>query len=223
MGNLLFSQPPYVFDNNIKCKHIDLDGIAKIITGLNIIPNNPNIENICVGSSLNLNEEYIVITTKIRHISKKLLFPLLPQLWVVLREVAKKYKIVILGERFVERSKEYSVSGNVESTFGIYEQIISNLPGDRLVDLTVPCLGITAPDITKIKQDCLIMKEAKYSVILGIGGNLWLSLVSGKTIGFRFDNLGIFTTITDLINNPNFDKAFVTKDWKIFLNKLLES
>jgi hypothetical protein len=220
LGKLLFSEPPYIYDK-IRRPHSDLDKIANIICGLKFTPQKPNIDHIlCSGDSLNLDEKYIVITTKTRYMHKQFLYPLFPKLWKTMKEVSKKYKIVILGERCVEKSKEYIVDHNKEIIYSIYDQIISNIPNDRIVDLTVPALGITVPDIKKIQQDCLIMKEAEGVIVLGIGGNLWLALAVANTINFRSDNLGVFTTLIDMINNPKFNTAFLSKDINKFLQKL---
>ena len=109
---------------------------------------------------------------------------------------------------------------NVNDIYGIYEQIISNISNDRIVDLTVPALGIIVPNLEQIQQDCLIMKEAKCVITLGIGGNLLLSLSVANTIGFRNESSGVFTTVVDKITNPLFPTAFLTKDWKLFLQRL---
>lgn len=223
MGTLLFSEPPYIYDQG-NYPPIDLDSIAKLAHNLNIMPQKPSIDHLlCRGNPLDLGEEYIVMTTKIRHIYKQFFYPNSIGLWNVLRELSERYKIVILGERDVERSKEYQIDANAETTFGIYEQIIANLPSNRIVDLTVPALGITPPDLSKIQQDCLIMKGSKFVITLGIGGNLWLALCVAKTIGFRNDSLGIFTVITDKLHNSQFADVFLSKNWDEFLVQLRSS
>jgi len=223
LGKLLFSEHPYIYDNGTY-PHINA---SKEIFTLKLMPQKPNLDNLlCKGESLNLDEEYIVLTTKIRLISRNVFYPLSPQLWNTLRNVSKKYKIVILGEKDVEKSKEYLHDNNIEMVYGIYEQIIANIPNDRIIDLTVPALGITCPDLKKIQQDCLIMKESKATLTFGIGGNLWLALMVANTIGFRCEpqtaskDLRDWYAITDLVNNPQFTTAFLTKDWKSFLEKL---
>ena len=118
----------------------------------------------------------------------------------------------------MEKSKEYTMGINRDYVFGIYDQLITNIPADRIIDLTVPALGISVPEFSKIKQDCLIMKNAKAVVTLGIGGNLWLSAVSSNlTIGYR-DDAG--DHVMDTIVNSNFPSMFLTKNFPEFIKKL---
>lgn len=213
LGTLLFSEPPYVFTHD---KNPPIHTM-NTIRSLGITPRKPNLDHLlCKGQSLNVGQEYIVLTTKARVFDRIKFLPQSVQLWATLKKLSEKYKIVILGEREVEQSKEYAPNKN--TIFGIYEQIIANLPADRIIDLTIPALGITAPELTKIQQDCVIMKEAKFVITLGIGGNFWLAVSVANTIGYRTDT----DWVTDLISNPHYPSAFITKDWNQFINKLGE-
>lgn len=218
LGTTLFSKPPYVFDH---VQHDPLN-VYKSIKSLAILPHVPDLSGVlCVGASLNLGEEYIVITTKIRGLSKAAFYPLSISLWQTLRKLSEKYKIVILGEREVEKNKEYVNISNL--VFSIYEQIITNLPTNRIVDLTVPSLGITTPNLEKIKQDCLIMKEARCVVTLAAGGNVWLAAAVGNVIGFRVDNGNENNYVNDMIScthNPYFHTGFIVQDWWQFISRL---
>lgn len=213
LGVLLFTSPPFHFD------HGDYPPIQteRVIRDLRIVPARTDIDRLlCQGISLNLGEPYIVITTKIRVLSKKNFLTKSPDLWRALRKLSEKYKIVILGEQEVEISKEYQNHKN--EIWSIYEQIVANLPADRVVDLTVPALGITSPTLRKVQQDCLIMKQAKFTITFGIGGNLWLAVASGNCIGYRTDG----DYVTDLLVNPEYPGVFLTRDWKQFISKLEE-
>jgi len=112
--------------------------------------------------------------------------------------------------------KEYDVHQG--SIFGIYEQIIANLPPDRVLNLTVPALGETVADLSAIQQDCLIMKEAKFVITIGVGGNFCLAgSTASMLIGFRADTLHF----TDLIfQNREYPNAIVTKNWSHFISVL---
>ncbi|HEY5267660.1 MAG TPA: hypothetical protein VII94_00820 [Candidatus Saccharimonadales bacterium] len=216
MGNLLFTQPPYRYNgwsNNYPVN------VSQIVKDLKIIPIKPDLDHLlCVGTSLNLKEEYIVVTTKARCFNRSKFYPLSVHLWGALKKLSEKYKIVILGEREVEKSKEYTMGINRDYVFGIYDQLITNIPADRIIDLSVPALGISVPEFSKIKQDCLIMKNAKAVVTLGIGGNLWLSAISSNmTIGYR-DDAG--DQVMDTITNPSFPSMFLTKNFPEFIKKL---
>ena len=218
LGNTLFTTPPYIF-SNVQYKPLFLYDTIK---ELNILPSKPNLDSVlCAGTSLNLGEEYIVITTKIRGLRRKDFYPFSINLWKILRKLSEKYKIVILGERQVENNKEYANISDI--VYSIYEQIITNLPSHRIVDLTVPSLGVTTPDLKKIKQDCLIMKESKCIVTLAIGGNLWLALSVANVIGFKYDCGIVNNYINDMVScltNPKFSTAFITYDWHQFIKKI---
>lgn len=211
IGRLFFSEPPYVL-TNIPYRLRNFDNM---IRDYSLQPIKVNMGHIlCSGKSLDIGEEYIVITTKARDLFKKIFLPLSTQLWSVLSKLSKKYKIVILGERHVEMRKEYGS----DTVFGIYEQIIANLPNERILDLTVPALGETVADLKDIRQDCLIMKEAKFVVTVGIGGNFCLSTsVANMAIGYRHDNLAV----ANKVFGQEYSNAIITKDWNYFI-KVLE-
>lgn len=210
-GTLLFSERPYSFGTK---KSPDME-IFKFIQDNRIVPRKPNLDHLlCKGRSLDLSEKYIVITTKARCLNRGQFLILSTKLWQTLRELSKQYKIVIMGEREIEKSKEYAPYR--DTIFGIYEQIIANLPSDRIMDLSIPALGITTPSLKNIQQDCIIMKEAKAVITFGIGGNLWLSVCVANTIGFRTDG----DPTTDSLTNPQFPTVFLTRDWKEFIHKL---
>ena len=211
IGNLLFSEPPYQFTHTqygpVQTHHM--------IVNLGVKIKKPNIDHLlCHGTPLNIGEEYIIITTKIRALPKMFLYTIMHKFWRTLKKLSTKYKIVIMGEREVEKSKEYAPFSN--TIFGIYEQIICNVPPDRVVDLTVPALGVSVPDLGKIQQDCLIMKNAKFVISFGIGGNLWMASAVANVIGFRNDN----DDTTDVIANPEFTSLYLTKNWDDFIHKL---
>ena len=213
IGQLFFSEPPYVLMNG---PQVFCGDLIHLIKKIGIAPRKPNLDYLlCKGTSLNLGEEYIVITTKAREVSRNIFFPLSIQLWNILKRLSTKYKIVILGERLVEMRKEYLIYKN--EIFGIYEQIIANIPTDRIIDLTVPALGETVAALKDIQQDCLIMKEAKFTLSIGIGGNCCLSCASSNmAIGYRNDN----NKLADTIYNQEYTNAVVTKDWNRFIHTL---
>jgi hypothetical protein len=215
IGQMLFTERPYVFDGK-RCNQSLVDKTkVKIMAGLGVKPKTPKLDMLCKGTSLNLNEPYIVLTTKVRCLPRARFFSVAKRLWEVLKPLTAKYKVVVLGERKVELSREYFTQQH--TTYGMYGDIIKNLPAERVVDLTVPALGIVVPDLDKVKQDCLIMKEAEAVITLGIGGNFWMALaVSKNVVGFRDDQ----DIITDLINNPGFHTAHITKDLEAFIQSV---
>lgn len=214
IGQLFFSESPYVIDPN---PTIWGGSIESMTERLGIMPQKVDLNQLlCKGESLKLSNKYIVITTKIRHIDRLTLQPLLDQFWIILKQLSEKYTIVILGERLVQMRKEYNPIKN--EVFGIYDQIINNISADQIIDLSVPALGETVSDISKIQQDCLIMKEAIFTVTFGVGGNFCLATsVSNMAIGFRADNI----TFTDIIfHEREYPNAIITKDWNRFMRAL---
>ena len=144
-----------------------------------------------------------------------------PQTWEVLQKLSRKYRVIILGERKVEMRKEYDVDHirrGKPRPFGIYDDIVRNIPKDRILDLTVPALGETVSDLSQIQQDCLIMKEAKFVVNFGVGGNFCLATsVADMSVCYRSDTL----SYTDAIfHNREYPNAIVTKDPNRFLQAL---
>ena len=213
IGNLFFSEKPYILDMG---KNYPFSDMGVLAHKLKLEPKKAEMANfLCAGNSLNLDEKYIVITTKVRQLPKNIFYPKSVQLWGTLKKLSQKYKIVILGEKLVEMRKEYnSIS---DSVFGLYEQIISNIPNNRILDLTVPALGETVSDLVAIRQDCLIMKEAEFVITLGVGGNFCMATsVANMTIGFRADNL----EFTDAIYNKDYHNAIITKNWNYFIQSL---
>lgn len=213
IGKLFFSEPPYVVRPTSNTFSGDT---ATLMAKLGIQPHKIEMAHLlCKGTPLNVGEEYIVVTTKVRQILRRPFLPQSIKLWEVLSKLSKKYKIVILGERVVEMRKEYGpYNGGV---FGIYDELIANLPADRVLDLTVPALGETVSDLSQIQQDCLIMNQAKFVVTLGVGGNFCMSTsVARMAIGYRTDNLDF----ANKVYSREYPNAIVTKDWAYFIQVL---
>ena len=124
---------------------------------------------------------------------------------------------MILGEREIEYSEEYQRHGN-EKIYSIYNDIINNLPESKIIDMTVPKLGITPPDLDKFLTDCTILHNAKRIISIGGGGAFCTSTAVGNVIAWMdFDELYFFTPIYKNIRYPD---AFVTDDLESFLNEL---
>lgn len=212
IGQLFFSDPPYEIANGA-FQFLDMQH-----TGwhLGITPTKAEMpELLCFGTPLVLSEPYIVLTTKVRNLHKSALDPLLPEFFNVIKN--GKYKVVLLGERDVRMRKEYEVLG--DQVFGIYKQIIEQLPSERLLDLTTPALGEQCNDLSQIRQDCLIMREAKAVITFGIGGNLCLSSATAKmSLGYRNDSTEFF----DIAYSNEYPNAIITKDWFRFISKVKE-
>lgn len=210
LGKLFFSEPPYRLNTG---QHPFM-ATAAVIEQLHISPIRVNLAHLlCKGTSLNIGD-YIVITTKVRGLNRNTFLPKTIQLWKPLREINKKYKIVILGEREVEIRNEYTIPQVKNTVFSIYGHTICNLSSNNILDLTIPALGNTQSTVKQIQQDCLIMKEAKTVIALGTGGNVCMSSACGDNVlGYREDN--------SKLGDEIYRGTSITKDWNQFL-KLLE-
>lgn len=184
LGQLVFSEPPYVLVPNA---HFPFYPNERIIKELNNRPVRPNLDCLCVGRSLNVGN-YVVLTTKVRHIMKQDFEQAKSKLTPALQQLAEKYTIVLLGEREVQRTREYDADVNKNRVYGLYDYFMEILPQNNVIDFTIPALGITCSSLPQLQQDCLIMKEAKAVVNFGIGGNFWISVcVANKTIDWHND------------------------------------
>lgn len=215
IGSLIFSEKPYIFDKQDYKSYAPVDYYNLISDPNTSKDSKPNLDYLCQGQSLNINKEYIVITTKVRVLPNNVLFPLMDQFYSTIKPLCTKYQIVILGEREVEISKEYAMFP--QSIYGLYDNIVNNLSKDIILDLTIPSLGITTPSIKQIRQDLLIMKEAKFVVVFGIGGNFCMSSAVANTINFRRDDEFPLTQLVNKINGSHYSNVFTTQNWQQFL------
>lgn len=184
LGSLVFREPPYVLVPNA---HFPFYPNERIIKEINNKAVKPNFDQLCVGKSIDV-KNYLVFTTKVREFPISLFEEMKIKLTPALQKLASHYKIVILGEREVQRTREYEAECNRLRVFGIYNYLTDILPSESLVDLTIPALGIIPSTMSQFQQDCLIMKEAKAVVTFGTGGNFWIATSVAKTIGLRADN-----------------------------------
>jgi hypothetical protein len=212
LTNLLFNEMPYkIVDQGPEFK-----SMSEVYSDHQLIVQKPNISQLCNGEPLQI-EPYIVMTTKVRYLFRNELKD--QELWPILNSLP--YKIVVLGEREVEMNNEYlNDNRNGPTVYSIYSEIINNL-GDKIIDKTIPALGIIAPNLKQLQQDALIMSGSKAVISFGIGGNFTTGMaVAKKLIGYKPGN----EFYTDIIfqHNEQVGNSFVTKDWQVFLKKLSE-
>lgn len=215
IGQLFFSEPPYVLEKPNKWG----GSIESLIERYSITPQKCEMAHLlCKGTPLNLGEDYVVVTTKVRGINPNFFQQKSSELWNTLRQLSQRNRIVILGERKVEIRKEYEAnynSGRESLPFGLYDDIIANVPANRITDLTVPSLGETVSDLSQVQQDCLIMNQAKCVICVGIGGNSCLAnAVSNMSVGFRMDNI----SFGDAVFTREYPNCIVTKNWPYFIH-----
>ena len=212
LGQLLFSEPPYVISDE-NHPHLSL---VDIHNNYHIPVVKPELAHIlCKGNPLNLGCEYIVLSTKLRYFHRDEFNKISSQFFNILNQLGNKYKIVILGEKVVEMNAEYEYWGS-NVIYSIYNEIINQIPAEKVLDLTIPVLGITTPKLSQIQQDCLIMNQAKFAITLGVGGNFCMATAVANAVGYRTDN----DASTDVIYYKDYPNAIITKDWNKFLQTL---
>lgn len=216
IGTMVFNQTPLIyggfkyFEPNLG----DIHEFDLMSNKYNQQPvSRPNLSYYCVGNPLDIGE-YIVITTKVRMLHKNLFLVLHSQFWEIINN--SSYKVVLLGEKIVETNLEYS--GLPNQVYSIYDIIINNVMPEKIVDLTIPALGKTSPNFNQMRQDLLIMQNAKRNVIFGEGGNLWMSLAVGNTLAYRQSNDDdpVGKTVRLL---SNYQETFITKNWDQFIER----
>jgi hypothetical protein len=213
LANLLFNEPPYTIVESGP----EFRSMAEYFLHYNIKVIKPDLPILCQGQSLGI-DPYLVITTKVRYFSGDLFKN--NELWDTLKQLP--YKIVVLGEREVEMNHEYINDNNIygPSVYSIYPELVKNL-GDKIIDMTIPALGITSPNIKQLRQDALIMSEAKSMITFGIGGNFTLGMsVAKNLVGFNQSTefyAGAIFSHSEQVGN-----SFVTSNAQTFLKKIGE-
>ena len=135
-----------------------------------------------------------------------------------LKNVSKKYKIVVIGERAVEYNEEYTQHGS-DQVYSIYNDIVTNIAKDRLVDLTVPSLGITTPNLENIRKDCSVFRDAKFTIMIGFGGAFCLSATTSNVICLNVTCCD-FSWSSDWLVNYKHPRMFATKDLNTFISEV---
>ena len=175
-GKLFFSSAPYIItDEQFVFRTVeDLyfhEGLAPVATNYCDILCDPNYQN-------NL-KNYIVVNTKMRLFKKSEYIKLKDRFFNILRDASEKYKVVILGERKLEYNEEYKTYGS-ELAYTIYDDILNSVPTNKILDMTVETLGNTVPSLDKIRKDCCILRDCKYSITIGYGGQFCLSMATAN-------------------------------------------
>jgi hypothetical protein len=214
LSKILFTGHPY----RLIARNYPHIGATQIASIYGLTPQKPDLGHLlCKGMPLNIGSEYIVLTTKIRWLKRHQYHEVRDRFFDLINRLGVKYKVVLLGEKVVERNEEYQHWGEDE-IYGVYQDIVDRVHPDKLLDMTIPALGITSSDLTQFQQDCLIMQGAKIVITLGIGGNFSMATAVANTVGYRRDG----DELADIIYAREYPTAKITKDWNRF-RQILES
>lgn len=218
LGNLLFSEPPFTFGMYLPYPRLYHAGY--LIDDFQLAPKMPQMAKyLCKGTPLNIGE-YVVITTKVREVPKDRYDQHKQELYDLLKQISTLYPVVLLGEKVLEIRKEYVILQKNNTLFCLYDDLINALPKDRVIDLTKPALSETVSSLSEIQQDCLIMKNAKATITVGIGGNFLLAASSeGNHIAFRDDNYA-GTPFCDIHCQTAFTSKISKGDWSKFIQDI---
>lgn len=173
---LVFFEPGFIVesgDTKTEPSHwaqLRRDGLKQHIVDLSgVLP---------LASDLTPLEPYICVNTKVRQYSRSRFLTIKDSLLSVLANLPTK--VAIVGEKVVEQNVEYAIHGD-DVIYSIYNYLME-LPQDKIIDLTVPALGLSTPDLATLRKDCYIMAQSRCVVNIGYGGNLSLSGSVAKNV-----------------------------------------
>jgi len=161
-------------------------------------------------------EIYLTISTKIRSFHRKFWDEIKEEVFSILN--SKPLKIMFLGEKEIEYNPEYAYYGT-DNIYSIYQELCQNIPADKIIDKTIPKLGITTPNIANIRKDCAYLAGSKKNIMVGIGGNFCLAVAVGNSLGYRNDE----DHVGDILysdRSPVYSDLKITKRKDVFLEEL---
>jgi len=200
-SNLLFQGPKFVFKGLAMRGSIGWDNLY--CAGIRPTPLSPQ-NQLCEGGKP-YDGKYVCVYTKVRDYDRGLFDRGQLAIRSALEAMARKYKVVVLGEREVERNAEY-ITLTPRFVYSAYS-LVSDLPG--IIDLTIPRLGMTAPHINKFRQDCAIMAGAETTINIGVGGNLLISAAVGRSMALVQSKISVLTeTFPDRYSEYYHESAF---------------
>jgi hypothetical protein len=203
--NLLLHDEKFVIIEHIKSeKQIQQIGFEDLCRTW-LTPYLPRFANeLCLhDGSLNIDSDYIVVTTKIRELGANF-HALKKDFFETLNKLSSKYKIVVIGER-----------DNTTDTgcINYYKDLIGSVK-NNVIDLTVNTKNIIVPNLLQITKDCSIMNKAKYVITVGCGGNFVLALtVANNLISWKNDR---YISVNKMIQG--FDNFKFCNNYKDFKN-----
>ena len=159
----------------------------------------------------NSKSESVVILTKVRGCAFRKYNEIKESFYDILNSSGKS--IILLGEKEIEYGLEYSLDSlhTDHSIYSIYGDLITFLDQEKVIDLTVPKLGISSPDMKKLNYDLDIIKSNK---VISFGHSGIVQLCSLFTEVVSYAN-------TEYINNfLDQDQNILLQDGNKFLQKL---
>jgi len=212
LARLLFQETPYTVKPEFRC---GMTTARHIIQGHGAKPCRPRLAGIlCDGVPYWGKHPYVVVHTKVRGLLRDEYKSKREEWLAAVAELSRYYEVVILGEREVEETREYCDLGP-GSVYCIYEDLRGAT--FRSVDLTFPAFGLCAPDLHKLRQDCVLIRDSTASVHMGLGGPWCIATSVGDVVSYHGSREFYLQRI--FAGDP-FERTVVTGDWDRFLEAL---
>lgn len=153
-------------------------------------------------------EKFIVLSTKTRNLKRDIFDHSKNEIFDTINKLG--HQIILVGEKEIEYNNEYSSFGQ-SLIYSIYEDAMSLINKDLLLDKTVPKLGLTTPNISNIFDDMFLVYNSYLTLSLGIGGFFCMSIFNPSTFAMvskdivhdicpQLSNIRLFTDSETLCN-----------------------
>jgi hypothetical protein len=129
-----------------------------------------NTENITTD------KEYIIFHTKCRHSKEEDYTTLKQKIKLFCTNNKCNYKIIIMGERVMPYTEEVEMHGITT----VYNELIELKDVNEVEDITIENI-YSSLDYENYKKDIEIIKNAKYNICFGLGGQFCSSVCFGKS------------------------------------------
>jgi len=151
----------------------------------------------------NFDNSKVILHTKVRQLNYAYYNEIKEDFYKVLNLGRKE--IILVGEKEIEFGKEYTELGE-KRVYSIFGDCIKYLNPNKIIDLTVPKLGITIPDLDKLLEDMQLIGN-HYNICFGSAGNVSLACCLNKTVSYSVDpSYAWFTSFLDR-NNQYFKNS----------------
>jgi len=220
----VFSIPPYkVIENSSfqRFSPIDNQFCGLPLTQDAVFKMNDYSSLLCEGvSATQIEEPYIVVTTKVRGTPTFNRYNIVfkDKVINIIMKLSEKYKVVLIGERTPPSNPENRMIGP-DRVFCLYNDLPKT---GRFIDMTLDSIQTAIPDINRLKHDCVIMNKAIGVITLGIGGNMILStMMSKKSVNFMEDiyYCGFYAGV---VRQPQREGIIITDNFHVFTKKCEE-
>lgn len=211
-AQLLFTSPPYEFvaDGRFPYKtYCDLyqEGMPPQLPYFS--------ELLCIPDAPIPDTPYLTLNTKVRFWGRPAFDFIREPFFSVLRQLSGRYPILLLGERKLARIGEYTHWGP-DAIYSIYEDVIAEqIP---VLDRTFGAYDTAGFGLSRLRRDCSLMHHAVLNINFGIGGNTSLAIATGNTLALHC--CSGFECITSVLALARTDQAFVTGNWREFIERL---